>query len=302
MEHHYAPHPGTTFRGRPRITLATLLHQDLTLNEKGLKSADDLEHLRELSRNRGTWKRLTKRIQEMWALSRISLPYTQKRPQNIKSETIVVEFSSPNIAKPFHVGHLRSTIIGNYVANINRIFGHKVYKINYLGDWGTQIGQPYRKIVGLLTLGSTRATNLKQTAASLASSALILNELKFPREKDVEFDWKRVLDFDINSGISLQYCHARLHRFDPNVMLSLLQNVRHKVTCSNFDLVVSNLSQSEAIDLILHLITRLINRGIGVLRIQGVDIQEARVVLFEQCRRTLAHGMLVLGIQPLINI
>uniref|UniRef100_T1GCA1 Probable arginine--tRNA ligase, mitochondrial n=1 Tax=Megaselia scalaris TaxID=36166 RepID=T1GCA1_MEGSC len=52
----------------------------------------------------------------------------------------VVEFSSPNIAKPFHVGHLRSTIIGNFIGNLLEFTGNDVMRLNYLGDWGTQFG------------------------------------------------------------------------------------------------------------------------------------------------------------------
>lgn len=55
-------------------------------------------------------------------------------------QKVIVEFSSPNIAKPFHVGHLRSTIIGNVISNLHLAFGHDVTRINYLGDWGTQFG------------------------------------------------------------------------------------------------------------------------------------------------------------------
>jgi arginyl-tRNA synthetase len=53
---------------------------------------------------------------------------------------IVVEFSSPNIAKPFHAGHLRSTIIGSFLANLYEISGWDVTRLNYLGDWGKQYG------------------------------------------------------------------------------------------------------------------------------------------------------------------
>lgn len=54
---------------------------------------------------------------------------------------IVVEFSSPNIAKPFGIGHLRSTIIGDSIARTSTFLGYKVTRINYLGDWGTQFGK-----------------------------------------------------------------------------------------------------------------------------------------------------------------
>jgi arginyl-tRNA synthetase len=54
--------------------------------------------------------------------------------------TIVVDFSSPNVAKPMHVGHIRSTVIGDALSRILRFRGHRVITDNHLGDWGTQFG------------------------------------------------------------------------------------------------------------------------------------------------------------------
>lgn len=54
--------------------------------------------------------------------------------------TVVVDFSSPNVAKPMHVGHIRSTILGDTLARVLRMMGHRVVTDNHIGDWGTQFG------------------------------------------------------------------------------------------------------------------------------------------------------------------
>lgn len=55
-------------------------------------------------------------------------------------KTYVVDYSSPNVAKPMHVGHIRSTVIGDAITNVLRFLGHRVISDNHLGDWGTQFG------------------------------------------------------------------------------------------------------------------------------------------------------------------
>jgi arginyl-tRNA synthetase len=83
-------------------------------------------------------------------LCRVSASYLQGQIQSIvgkslpkpdiKSQQCVVDFSSPNIAKEMHVGHLRSTIIGEAVCRVLEFVGHKVERLNHVGDWGTQFG------------------------------------------------------------------------------------------------------------------------------------------------------------------
>eukprot|EP00644_Phytophthora_capsici_P004374 jgi/Phyca11/565311/estExt2_Genewise1.C_PHYCAscaffold_170498 len=71
-------------------------------------------------------------------LSNVLANGVQPAPQ--KKQTVVVDFSSPNIAKDMHVGHLRSTIIGDTMARILEFQGYDVKRINHVGDWGTQFG------------------------------------------------------------------------------------------------------------------------------------------------------------------
>src|SRR6267378_2692073 len=57
-----------------------------------------------------------------------------------RPQTVVVEYSSPNVAKEMHVGHLRTTIVGDAIARVLDFAGHRVIRDNHVGDWGTQFG------------------------------------------------------------------------------------------------------------------------------------------------------------------
>src|SRR5206468_3236526 len=61
-------------------------------------------------------------------------------PRTTRPKHIVIDYSSPNVAKPMHVGHLRSTVIGDALYRILRFVGHDVIGDNHVGDWGTQFG------------------------------------------------------------------------------------------------------------------------------------------------------------------
>jgi arginyl-tRNA synthetase len=71
-------------------------------------------------------------------------------------DTVVIDYSSPNIAKEMHVGHIRSTVIGDCLARVLGFLGHRVIRQNHVGDWGTPFGM---LIEHLLDLGGAEATN-----------------------------------------------------------------------------------------------------------------------------------------------
>ena len=62
-------------------------------------------------------------------------------PMNGVGKTVVLDYSSPNVAKPFHIGHLGTTVIGHSLKLLHEFAGYKCVGINYLGDWGTQFGK-----------------------------------------------------------------------------------------------------------------------------------------------------------------
>lgn len=86
-------------------------------------------------------------------------------PQN--KQKIIVDFSSPNVAKEMHVGHLRSTIIGDCIARLFEFLGHSVLRLNHIGDWGTSFGMliAYMKDQAPEVLSGEESTNLTHLGA-----------------------------------------------------------------------------------------------------------------------------------------
>jgi len=82
-------------------------------------------------------------IKDDWLIKKLASAVTDPRlgvPVAEKPRTFVIDYSSPNVAKPMHVGHIRSTVIGDALCQTLRFLGHRVISDNHLGDWGTQFG------------------------------------------------------------------------------------------------------------------------------------------------------------------
>ena len=107
-----------------------------------------------------------------------------------KKGKVVIDMSSPNIAKPFGIGHLRSTIIGNSLGKICEANGFEVVKINYLGDWGTQFG---KMIFGFKKWGSE--VKLKKDAGKhLLEIYVKAGDVKY--EDDARMEFKKLEEGD----------------------------------------------------------------------------------------------------------
>jgi len=107
---------------------------------------------------------------------------------------VVFDFSSPNIAKPFSMGHLRSTVIGNALANIAEKNGYKAIRINHLGDWGTQ----FRMLINHL---KEVYPNYLKELPPLSDLTAFYKEAKEKFDKDPDFNKKSQLTVvDLQQG------------------------------------------------------------------------------------------------------
>jgi arginyl-tRNA synthetase len=95
-------------------------------------------------------------------------------PSATKAKTVVIDFSSPNVAKPMHVGHIRSTIIGDCLSRVLRFLGHRVVTDNHIGDWGTQFGV---LIAGLKAKRDSKAFQAAYQADPIEALELLYKEV-----------------------------------------------------------------------------------------------------------------------------
>lgn len=108
------------------------------------------------------------------------------KPPPVKRQRVVIDFSSPNTAKQMHVGHLRSTIIGDSIARLLEYLGHDVLRLNHIGDWGTQFGM-------LIAHLEDRFPNFAKVSPPIGDLQEFYKESKTRFDSDEEFK-KRAYD------------------------------------------------------------------------------------------------------------
>ena len=155
-------------------------------------------------------------------------------------QTIVVDYSSPNLAKEMHVGHLRSTIIGDSVVRTLEFLGHNVIRQNHVGDWGTQFGML------LAYMEELQANNGSKSSLELSDLETFYRAAKVRFDESEEFATRaRNLVVELQSGdeycnklwrqfndISLSHCHEVYVKLG----VSLTRNDVHGESAYNNDL------------------------------------------------------------------
>ena len=118
-------------------------------------------------------------IKKDWIEKEINLIIGDERlgvSRDKNPKTIVIDYSSPNIAKEMHVGHLRSTIIGDSLNNLLTFLGHKIIRQNHIGDWGTQFGM-------LITYLEDKKLNIDSITLSNLENYYKLSKKKFDEDQ-----------------------------------------------------------------------------------------------------------------------
>jgi arginyl-tRNA synthetase len=147
--------------------------------------------------------------------------------------TVVVDFSGPNVAKQMHVGHLRSTILGDCICRMLEFFGHKVIRQNHIGDWGTQFG---------MLIALVKASGRAGAPARIDDMEEFYKEARkrFDSEPEFAADARQIVA-DLHSGdrVNLEYWRgivkeSRRHHEAVYKMLNVKLDIRHEYSESKY--------------------------------------------------------------------
>ncbi|AWX13935.1 arginine--tRNA ligase [Mergibacter septicus] len=174
-------------------------------------------------------------LKPSWLAQQTNLALTDEKLGLIQvtPQTIVADYSAPNVAKEMHVGHLRSTIIGDAVVRVLEFLGHKVIRANHVGDWGTQFG--------MLIAYLEKMQNENASAMELADLESFYREAKKHYDEDPAFAEKaRGYVVKLQSGD--EYCRQMWRKL---VDITMQQNQRNydrlNVTLSKKDVMGESL-------------------------------------------------------------
>ena len=183
-------------------------------------------------------------VQALESAARGEHLFFERPPQ---PRTIVIDFSSPNVAKPMHVGHIRSTILGDSLARLLRLLGHRVITDNHIGDWGTQFGMlivGWRRDLDRGALAADPLTEMervykkvsaecKQNPATLELARLELVKLQRGDEANLGI-WKEMIAFSqaqfdtIYQRLGVKFDHTLGESFYNPRLQALVADLRSK--------------------------------------------------------------------------
>ncbi len=178
-----------------------------------------------------------------------------------QSQTVVVDYSSPNVAKEMHVGHLRSTIIGDAVVRSLEFLGNNVIRANHVGDWGTQFG--------MLIAYLEKMENEHATEMELSDLEAFYRDAKKHYDEDEEFAVKaRSYVVKLQSGD--EYCHTMWRKL---VDLTMCQNQK------NYDRLNVTLTGKDVMGESLY--NPMLSEIVADLKTQGLAVEsEGAYVVF----------------------
>lgn len=169
----------------------------------------------------------------------------------VKPMTIAIDYSAPNVAKQMHVGHLRSTIIGDAAARTQEYLGHKVIRCNHVGDWGTQFG--------MLIAYLEKMQNEDAGDMALADLEAFYREAKKHYDEDEVFA-ERARGYVVKLQGGDEYCRTMWRKL---VDITMQQNQetynRLNVTLTEDDVMGESLYN----DMLPGIVSDLMNRGIA---------------------------------------